>query len=79
MKAILFALLLAFHSYAGEIQVFFSPDGGCTDAVVSELASTREARGELPVQGQECANALKMPRQANQKTHRGLPNPTHDS
>lgn len=37
MKSILFALLLTFAANAAEIQVFFSPKGGCTEAVVSNL------------------------------------------
>jgi len=32
-----------FYSYkAGEMQVFFSPDGGCTDAVVAELDRAKQ-------------------------------------
>lgn len=39
MKSIVFALLLAFaiHATAADIQVYFSPDGGCTAAVVDNL------------------------------------------
>jgi phosphatidylserine/phosphatidylglycerophosphate/cardiolipin synthase-like enzyme len=37
MKLVLFSLLLAFNAVAADIQVFFSPHGGCTDAVVTNL------------------------------------------
>jgi hypothetical protein len=39
VKSIVFALLLAFaiHATAADIQVYFSPDGGCTAAVVDNL------------------------------------------
>jgi phosphatidylserine/phosphatidylglycerophosphate/cardiolipin synthase-like enzyme len=37
MKSILLALLLAFTANAADIQVFFSPKGGCTEAVVENL------------------------------------------
>lgn len=37
MKNILFALLLAVSVHAADIQVFFSPKGGCTEAVVRNL------------------------------------------
>jgi len=37
MKAILIALFLALTASADDIQVFFSPNGGCTEAVVSNL------------------------------------------
>ena len=37
MKAILLALFLAVSIQADEIQVYFSPQGGCTEAVVANL------------------------------------------
>jgi phosphatidylserine/phosphatidylglycerophosphate/cardiolipin synthase-like enzyme len=39
VKNIFFSLLLAFaiHATAADIQVYFSPDGGCTAAVVDNL------------------------------------------
>lgn len=37
MKCILFALLLAGSLHAAGVQVFFSPKGGCTQAVVTNL------------------------------------------
>jgi phosphatidylserine/phosphatidylglycerophosphate/cardiolipin synthase-like enzyme len=37
MKKILLALFLTVSIHAAEIQVFFSPKGGCTEAVVSNL------------------------------------------
>ena len=37
MRNIFFALLLAVSVHAADIQVFFSPKGGCTDAVVKNL------------------------------------------
>ena len=37
MKTILFLLLLAVSVRAADIQVFFSPKGGCTEAVVENL------------------------------------------
>jgi len=37
MKTILLALFLAVSIQAADIQVFFSPKGGCTEAVVSNL------------------------------------------
>src|ERR1035437_11010506 len=37
MKSILLALFLAVAIQAADIQVFFSPKGGCTEAVVSNL------------------------------------------
>jgi phosphatidylserine/phosphatidylglycerophosphate/cardiolipin synthase-like enzyme len=43
VKSIVFALLLAFafHAAAADIQVYFSPDGGCTEAVVMELGKAK--------------------------------------
>src|SRR5436309_5138465 len=41
MKPWLLALLLALNACGGEIKVFFSPNGGCTDAVTNELAKAR--------------------------------------
>ena len=43
MKNIVFALLLAvaIHATAADIQVYFSPDGGCTEAVVRELGKAK--------------------------------------
>jgi phosphatidylserine/phosphatidylglycerophosphate/cardiolipin synthase-like enzyme len=37
MRSILLALLLAVNATAADIQVFFSPNGGCTEAVVKNL------------------------------------------
>jgi phosphatidylserine/phosphatidylglycerophosphate/cardiolipin synthase-like enzyme len=37
MKYFLLSLFLAMSLHAGDIQVFFSPKGGCTDAVVENL------------------------------------------
>ena len=37
MKAILLALFLVVTASAGDIQVFFSPQGGCTEAVAENL------------------------------------------
>jgi phosphatidylserine/phosphatidylglycerophosphate/cardiolipin synthase-like enzyme len=37
MKHILLVLFLAFSLHAADIQVFFSPNGGCTEAVVGNL------------------------------------------
>jgi phosphatidylserine/phosphatidylglycerophosphate/cardiolipin synthase-like enzyme len=37
MKLILFTLLLALNLNAADIHVFFSPKGGCTEAVVANL------------------------------------------
>ena len=41
MKQILLALLLASSLSAAEVQVFFSPKGGCTEAVVQNLAQAK--------------------------------------
>jgi phosphatidylserine/phosphatidylglycerophosphate/cardiolipin synthase-like enzyme len=37
MKIILLTLLFAIQATAADVQVFFSPKGGCTDAVVENL------------------------------------------
>jgi phosphatidylserine/phosphatidylglycerophosphate/cardiolipin synthase-like enzyme len=37
MKLVLLSLLLALNVAAADIQVFFSPNGGCTEAVVENL------------------------------------------
>ena len=37
MKLILLSLLLALNTVAADIQVFFSPHGGCTETVVANL------------------------------------------
>ena len=37
MKLVLPLLLLAFNTVAADIKVFFSPHGGCTEAVVTNL------------------------------------------
>ena len=37
MKNIFLAFLLAVSAHAADIQVYFSPNGGCTDAVIREL------------------------------------------
>ena len=42
MKSLLFSLLLACTAHTAEVQVWFSPKGGCTDAVVSELGKARQ-------------------------------------
>ena len=43
MKRIVFALLLSFTllASAADIQVYFSPDGGCTEAIVRELGKAK--------------------------------------
>ena len=43
MKRIVFALLLSFTilATAADIQVYFSPDGGCTEAIVRELGKAK--------------------------------------
>jgi phosphatidylserine/phosphatidylglycerophosphate/cardiolipin synthase-like enzyme len=43
MRNLLFSLLLAItiHATAADIQVYFSPDGGCTEAVVRELGKAK--------------------------------------
>ena len=41
MKLILLSLLLALNTVAADIQVFFSPNGGCTEAVVENLAKAK--------------------------------------
>ena len=43
MKSLLLALLLSLSSQAADIKVYFSPDGGCTDAVTSELGKARSS------------------------------------
>jgi len=37
MKLVLLSLLLALNTVAADIQVFFSPKGGCTEAVIANL------------------------------------------
>ena len=41
MKSILLALFVAVAASAADIQVFFSPKGGCTEAVVANLDSAK--------------------------------------
>lgn len=41
MKSILLALFVAVAARAADIQVFFSPKGGCTEAVVANLDSAK--------------------------------------
>jgi len=43
MRNILLSLLLVItiHATAADIQVYFSPDGGCTEAVVRELGKAK--------------------------------------
>ena len=41
MKAILLSLLCALSVSAADIQVYFSPKGGCTEAVVRELGKAK--------------------------------------
>ena len=41
MKFLIFALLLSLDAFAGDTQVFFSPHGGCTEAVTAALAKAR--------------------------------------
>jgi phosphatidylserine/phosphatidylglycerophosphate/cardiolipin synthase-like enzyme len=37
MKLVLLSLLLTLNTVAADVQVFFSPNGGCTEAVVENL------------------------------------------
>jgi phosphatidylserine/phosphatidylglycerophosphate/cardiolipin synthase-like enzyme len=37
MRSILLALFIAVSAFASDIQVYFSPNGGCTEAVVNNL------------------------------------------
>jgi phosphatidylserine/phosphatidylglycerophosphate/cardiolipin synthase-like enzyme len=41
MKLILLSLLLALNVTAADIQVFFSPNGGCTEAVVENVGKAK--------------------------------------
>ena len=41
MKLVLLSLLLALNTVAADVQVFFSPNGGCTEAVVENLAKAK--------------------------------------
>src|SRR5450755_3995742 len=41
MKSFLLALILAVTANASDIQVFFSPKGGCTEAVVANLNAAK--------------------------------------
>jgi phosphatidylserine/phosphatidylglycerophosphate/cardiolipin synthase-like enzyme len=41
MKLILFSLLLALNVTAADIQVFFSPNGGCTEAIVENVGKAK--------------------------------------
>ncbi|MDR3411948.1 MAG: phospholipase D family protein [Formivibrio sp.] len=41
MKLILLSLILAFNTVAADIQVFFSPKGGCTEAVVENVGKAK--------------------------------------
>ena len=41
MKIILLTLLLALNAGAAEVKVFFSPKGGCTEAVVENLGKAK--------------------------------------
>ena len=41
MKILLFVLLLALDAFAGDTKVYFSPHGGCTDAVTAALANAQ--------------------------------------
>src|SRR5664280_1620314 len=41
MKTILLLLCLALNATAADIQVFFSPKGGCTEAVVENVAKSK--------------------------------------
>jgi phosphatidylserine/phosphatidylglycerophosphate/cardiolipin synthase-like enzyme len=58
MKSLLLALVLALYATAAsaydKIQVFFSPQGGCTEAVVQNLAS---AHSEIFVQAYSFTSA----------------------
>lgn len=54
MKTILLALFSAASLYASDIQVFFSPDGGCTEAVVENLG---KAKTEVLVQAYSFTSA----------------------
>jgi phosphatidylserine/phosphatidylglycerophosphate/cardiolipin synthase-like enzyme len=42
MKTLLLSLLLACTVTAADIKVFFSPKGGCTEAIVAELAAAKK-------------------------------------
>jgi phosphatidylserine/phosphatidylglycerophosphate/cardiolipin synthase-like enzyme len=54
MKTILIALFLAITLQASEIQVYFSPKGGCTEAVVESLEN---AKSEVLVQAYSFTSA----------------------
>ena len=41
MKLVLLSLLLALNTVAADIQVFFSPNGGCTEAVVENVGKAK--------------------------------------
>jgi phosphatidylserine/phosphatidylglycerophosphate/cardiolipin synthase-like enzyme len=43
MKLILLSLMLALNTVAADIQVFFSPDGGCTEAVVENVGKAQSS------------------------------------
>jgi len=47
MLRVLCFLALTISAWAGDIQVFFSPNGGCTDAIVKEIAA---AKSEILIQ-----------------------------
>jgi hypothetical protein len=54
MKSILLTLLLVVSAKATDIQVYFSPKGGCTEAVVSSLI---EAKSNVLVQAYSFTSA----------------------
>jgi phosphatidylserine/phosphatidylglycerophosphate/cardiolipin synthase-like enzyme len=54
VKLILLSLLLALNSFAANIQVFFSPKGGCTAAVVENVG---EAKSTILVQAYSFTSA----------------------
>ena len=41
MKLVLFSVLLALNAIAADIQVFFSPNGGCTETVVENVGKAK--------------------------------------
>ena len=43
MKSLLLALLVAFNANAAGIRAYFSPDGGCTEAVTAELSRAKSS------------------------------------
>ena len=54
MKSILLALLLTSPACLADIQVYFSPEGGCTDAITNTIG---KARSSLLVQAYSFTSA----------------------